>query len=107
MYSTMKSNIPEGKLLNLYRAFFILGDSATLKIVYELERYGEKNFSELRDELEINPATLSKKLKLLLESGLIAADRTHDHLRVYYSLNNHQKPLRRFLDSLERLAGEL
>ncbi len=103
----MKSKVTEDKLLELYRGFYILGDSASLKILYELERYGEKNFSELRDELDINPATLSKKLKLLVETGLIASDRSHDHLRVYYGIHQHAKPLRRFLDALERLSGEL
>lgn len=89
------------------RGFFLLGDSTILKVLYELERYGEKNFSELRDELDINPATLSKKLKLLVEIGLVASDRTHDHLRVYYSINKHQRALRRFLDTFERLTSDL
>lgn len=103
----MKKQLTEKQLIALYRGFYIFGDSASLKILYELERFGEKNFSELRDELGINPATLTKKLKLLVEAGIITADRSHDYLRVYYSIHNHQKPLRRFLDSLERLAGEL
>ena len=103
----MKKQLSEKQLIALYRAIFIFGDAASLKILYELDRYGEKNFTELRDELEINPATLTKKLRLLVEAGIVSVDRTHDHLRVYYAINNHQKPLKRFLDSLERLAGEL
>jgi DNA-binding HxlR family transcriptional regulator len=89
------------------RGFYLLGDSTVLKLLFELDRYGEKNFSQLRDQLAINPATLSKKLRLLVEVGLVASDRTHDHLRVYYSINKHQRPLRRFLDALERLANEI
>ena len=103
----MKKQMDEQQLVPLYRGFYIFGDAAILKILYELERYGEKNFSELRDELDINPATLTKKLKLLVETGLVAADRTHDHLRVYYAINDHQRPLKRFLDALERLSGDL
>jgi DNA-binding HxlR family transcriptional regulator len=103
----MKEHLNDRELLVLLRGFFILGDSSTLKILFELERYGEKTFSELRDQLDINPATLSKKLKLLVQVGLISSDRTHDHLRVYYSINKHQKPLRRFLDAFERLTGNL
>jgi DNA-binding HxlR family transcriptional regulator len=97
----------EKEIVQLYRVFFILGDSTNLKILFELERYGEKTFTELRDNLSINPATLSKKLKLLVQVGLIAPDKSHDHLRVFYSLHNHQKPLRRVLDSLERLSIDL
>jgi len=103
----MKNQMSPNQYQLIQRGFFILGDSACLKILYELERYGEKTFSELRDELELNPSTLTKKLKLLVECGLAVADRTHDHLRVYYSINNHRKPLKRFLDSLERLSGDL
>jgi DNA-binding HxlR family transcriptional regulator len=95
------------QLLKLYRTFFVLGDEASLKILFELERYGERNFSELKNNLSINPSTLSKKLKILTQFGLIAADKTHDHLRVYYSLHEHQKPLKRVLDSMERLSGDL
>lgn len=97
----------EQQLLALLRTFYILGDDANLKILYELERYGEKTFSQLRDGLAINPATLTKKLRLLIEVGIVSSDRTHDHLRVYYSIANHQRPLRRILDAIERLSGEL
>lgn len=103
----MKNHLSEKQQLVLLRGFYIFGDSAVLKILYELDRFGEKNFSELRDQLDINPATLSKKLRLLVEVGLVSSDRTHDHLRVYYSINNHQKPLRRLLDAMERLSSEL
>lgn len=92
---------------NLYRSFYILGDTQTLKILFELERYGDKNFTELKNSLAINPATLSKKLKLLTEVSLITPDKSHDKLRVYYSLYKHQKPLRRVLDAIERLSSDL
>jgi DNA-binding HxlR family transcriptional regulator len=95
------------ELIKLYRAFFILGDSASLKILFYLERYGEKTFTELKDSLAINPATLSKKLKILTQVGLISPDKSHDHLRVFYALHQHQRPLKRVLDSIERLAADL
>ncbi len=103
----MKDHLTEQQLLHIQRAFFIFGDVANLKILYELERYGEKNFTELRNQLDINPATLSKKLRILTEIGLVSPDRTHDHLRVYYSLSKHNKPVKRVLDAIERVAHEL
>lgn len=103
----MEQNLSETQLLSLLRGFYIVGDATNLKILYELERYGEKTFSELRDGLHINPATLSKKLRLLTQFGLVSSDKTHDHLRVYYSIANHQKSLRRVLDAIERLSGDL
>jgi DNA-binding HxlR family transcriptional regulator len=97
----------EKSVVKLYRTFFILGDVSSLKILFELERYGDKTFTELKDNLQINPSTLSKKLKLLTQVGLISPDKSHDHLRVFYSLNQHQKALRKVLDSLERLSTDL
>lgn len=97
----------EKSLLKLYATFLIIGDSTSLKILFELERYGDKTFTELKDNLKINPATLSKKLKLLTQVNLIAPDKSHDHLRVFYSLNQHQRPLKRVLDSIERLSAEI
>ncbi len=103
----MKNHYSTKELIALHRGFIVLGDSACMKILFELERFGEKNFTQLREELDINPATLSKKLQLLTEVGLISSDRTHDHLRVFYSINQHQRPLRRFLDAFERLANDI
>ena len=97
----------EKELVKLYRVFHVLGDSQCLKILFELERYGEKTFTELKDSLSINPATLSKKLKLLTQTSLITPDKSHYHLRVFYALHEHQRPLKRVLDSLERLAIDL
>jgi DNA-binding HxlR family transcriptional regulator len=97
----------EKELIKLYRAFYIFGDQTSLKILFELERYGEKTFTDLKNNLSINPATLSKKLKLLTQIGLVAPDKSHDHLRVYYGLHQHQRPLKRLLDSVERISLEL
>jgi DNA-binding HxlR family transcriptional regulator len=93
--------------LKLYRAFYVLGDNTNLKILFELDRYGEKTFTELKNNLSINPATLSKKLKILTKIGLITPDKSHDKLRVYYTLHNHQKGLKKILESIERLSTDL
>lgn len=95
------------QLVNLYRSFYLLGDYASLKILFELDRYGEKTFSELRDNLKINPATLSKKLKQLVQAELLVTDKSQDMLRVYYSLHKHQRYVRKILDGYERLSSEL
>lgn len=103
----MKNNLTEKELLSLYRGFFIFGDSTCMKILYELERYGEKNFTELKDVLEVNPSTLTKKLRLLTEADIITADKTRDKLRIYYSIKNHKRAIKRFIDAFERLSYDL
>ena len=97
----------EKDLIKLYRSFYIVGDTASLKILYELERFGEKTFTELKDSLSINPATLSKKLKILTQFDLVTPDRSHDHLHVYYGIHKHRRPLKRVLDATERLSTDL
>lgn len=91
-------------LLKLYQAFFVLGDNTNLKILFHLERNGEKTFTQLKEELNINPSTLSKKLKILTKFELVNPDKSHDHLRVFYTLHKHQRTLKRVLDSVERIA---
>lgn len=103
----MKENLSNEEMLILFRGFFVCGDAASLKILYELERFGDRNFTELKDQTGLNPATLSKKLKILTRVGLVKADKTHDQLRVYYSIAGHHRPIKRLLDAVERLAYDL
>jgi DNA-binding HxlR family transcriptional regulator len=94
----------EQQTINLYRAFFVIGDSTNLKILQELSSHGERTFSQLRDNLRINPSTLTKKLRLMMQFELVASDKTHDHLRVFYSLHKHQRELKKILESIERFS---
>lgn len=97
----------EIELKALLRTFALLGDAPTLKILYLLDRTGEKSFTELKEILRINPTTLSSRLKRLTQAGILEFDRLHDRLHVYYSISDNPKALRRVLDSLERFADDL
>lgn len=103
----MKDNLSEKELVSLHRGFYIFGDSTCIKILYELERYGQKNFTELKEALNVNPSTLTKKLRLLVDSKIISPDKTHDKLRIYYSITAHEKSVKRFIDAFERLSFDL
>lgn len=102
----MKQQLTEQELLSVYRGFYVLGDEASLKILYELVRFGEKTFTELKTELDINPATLTKKLRILTVAGIVMSDRTRDHLHVYYFVAPKQPALTRFISAFERLAHD-
>ena len=67
----------------------ILGDYWTLSIIQVLDGF-EKRFSEIERELEnVNPTTLSNRLKRLEEHGLIARkEETVDKLSVVYTLTD-------------------
>lgn len=103
----MKDNLSEKELLSLHRGFYIFADSTCVKILYELERYGQKNFTELKEALHVNPSTLTKKLRILVDSHIISQDKTHDKLRIYYSITAHEKSIKRFIDAFERVSFEL
>lgn len=103
----MRDNLSEQELVSLHRGFYIFGDAACIKILYELQRYGQKNFTELKEALNVNPSTLTKKLRLLVESQIISADKTHDKLRIYYSITAHERSVKRFIDAFERLSFDL
>ena len=94
----MKSHLTEQELLKLYRGFFVFGDPASLKILYLLERAGTKTFTQLKTELSLNPTTLSRRLKLLMQVGLITSESEAGKLNVYYTISAHRKQLKRFLD---------
>jgi DNA-binding HxlR family transcriptional regulator len=103
----MKVHNSEKELLALYRVFFLLGDNTSLKILYELDRYGEKSFTELLEHLDTNPGTLSKKLKILEEAGIVSADKTHDKRRVFYAISDHERTVRKLTELIDRLAMDL
>jgi DNA-binding HxlR family transcriptional regulator len=96
------------ELLAMYRVFHVLGDTHALKILYQLDTYGEQTFSQLRDTLSINPRSLSNRLKKLKALEFIHADSSRDSLRVFYNVHdNHQKSIKKLLDAYERLAVEV
>ena len=95
------------EFLSLQRSFFLLGDRQTLQILYALDTNGEMMFSQLRDELKINPRTLSDRLKRLQKARFIVADTSKDKLRVFYRIDDYPKEISRVLDAYERLATAL
>ncbi len=103
----MKSHLTEQEALKLYRGFFIFGDPAIMKILYILDRSGTKTFTQLKNELLLNPTTLSRRLKLLSEVGVISANSDDGKLHVYYTISNYHKQIKRYLDAVERLSFEL
>lgn len=97
----------EKALLKLRQAFFIYGDRTVLKILQELTLHRERTFSQLRDDLSINPASLTKKLNLLKKFEIVRAEKNRDNLRVFYSINHSQRQIKKLLDAIENLSQEL
>lgn len=49
----------------------LLGDEHNLLILFELMKFGEKSFNELKRMTDINAVSLSKKLHLLRCEGIV------------------------------------
>lgn len=82
-------NVSEDELSNLAELFKIFGDSTRIKILYDLFE-GEKNVSEICEDLEMNQSAISHQLKILKTSKLIKARR--DGKAMIYSLaDDHVK----------------
>ena len=84
-------DIGEEELLDLAELFKMFADSTRIKILYDLFD-GEKNVSEICDDIEMNQSAVSHQLKLLKTSKLVNSRR--DGKAVIYSLaDDHVKTI--------------
>ena len=95
---TMKVNVEhklrdvsEEELLDLADLFKMFADSSRIKILYDLFD-GEKNVSEICEDIEMNQSAVSHQLKALKTAKLVKSRR--DGKAIYYSLDdNHVKTI--------------
>ncbi len=76
-------NVSEEELCDLAELFKVFGDSTRIKILYDLFD-GEKNVTEICEDLDMNQSAISHQLKILKTSRLITARR--DGKAMIYSL---------------------
>lgn len=83
--------VPEEELIDLAELFKMFADSTRIKILYDLFQ-GEKNVTEICNDLEMNQSAISHQLKILRSSKLIKARR--DGKMMLYSLaDEHVKTI--------------
>ncbi len=78
-------DMTEEELLELADLFKMFSDSTRIKILYELFD-GEKNVSEICDDIEMNQSAVSHQLKALKTGKLVKSRRAGK--AVYYSLDD-------------------
>lgn len=84
-------NVSEDELSDLAELFKVFGDSTRIKILYDLFD-GEKNVTEICDDLEMNQSAVSHQLKILKTSKLITSRR--DGKSMFYMLaDDHVKTI--------------
>ena len=67
-------DVPEEELIDLAELFKMFADSTRIKILYDLFQ-GEKNVTQICNDLEMNQSAVSHQLKILRSSKLIKARR--------------------------------
>lgn len=87
----MLRDIEEEELLELADLFKMFADSTRIKILYSLFA-GEKNVTEICDEIEMNQSAVSHQLKALKNAKLVRSKR--DGKAIIYSLaDEHVKTI--------------
>ena len=90
-------DVPEEELIDLAELFKMFADSTRIKILYDLFQgekkfQGEKNVTQICNDLEMNQSAVSHQLKILRSSKLIKARR--DGKMMLYSLaDEHVKTI--------------
>lgn len=78
-------DMTEEELLELADLFKMFSDSTRIKILYELFD-GEKNVSEICEDIEMNQSAVSHQLKALKTAKLVKSRR--EGKAIYYSLDD-------------------
>ena len=81
----MLKDMSEEELLQLADLFKTFADSTRIKILYDLFD-GEKNVTEICDDIEMNQSAVSHQLKALKNAKLVKSRR--DGKAIYYSLDD-------------------
>lgn len=85
MNEYMLKDMSEEELLELADLFKTFADSTRIKILYDLFD-GEKNVTEICDDIEMNQSAVSHQLKALKNAKLVKSRRAGK--AIYYSLDD-------------------
>lgn len=85
------ADVSEDELSNLAELFKVFGDSTRIRILYDLIN-GEKNVTEICEDLEMNQSAISHQLKLLKSSKLINSRREGKQM-IYFLADDHVKTI--------------
>jgi len=81
----------ETELIELSELFKVFGDSTRIRILYDLMQ-GERNVTEITEDLEMNQSAISHQLKILKMAKLIRV-RREGKTMVYSLADEHVKTI--------------
>jgi DNA-binding HxlR family transcriptional regulator len=98
----MRTIYSQEQLLKTKHISAVIGDVSNILILYELINFGEKSFNELKRMTEINPVTLSKKLRVLKQEGLV--DSHHKGIENHYFVTEDAEQFKPLIKHIEKLV---
>ena len=87
----------------LRKIIAVIGHYQTLMIVAELLIVKQICFNELRKKIGVNPASMDKYLKLLVDENIVKKDETAEVMRNWYSLTQKGLKLGKVITILKKL----
>ena len=81
----------ENELYDLAELFKIFGDSTRIRILYDL-MHGEKNVTEIAEDLSMNQSAISHQLKILKQAKLVKS-RREGRTVIYYLADDHVRTI--------------
>ena len=79
----------ETELIEMAELFKVFGDSTRIRILYDLME-GERNVTEIADDLQMNQPAISHQLKILKTAKLINS-RREGKMMIYSLADDHVK----------------
>lgn len=97
----------EGGGCQLSELFRLLGERYTPDIIHLVLQHESLRFTEIQDELEMSPNTLTQRLKTLTEAGLVTRE-AYEEIppRVEYAATDKARDLRSVFDTLTEWAED-
>ena len=84
-------DVPEEELIDLAELFKMFADSTRIKILYDLFQ-GEKNVTQICNDLEMNQSAVSHQLKILKQNKLVKNNREGKSI-LYELADEHVKDI--------------
>jgi DNA-binding HxlR family transcriptional regulator len=97
----MRRSYSQAKINRIVNTTSIVGDQYNLLIFFELTKFGEKSFNELKRMTQINAVTLTRKLRFLEKEKLI--QKRYSGKEVIYSLTPKAGKLKAVIEGISSL----
>lgn len=98
----MRKTFSQDKITKIIKTTAIIGDQYNLLIFFELTKFGEKSFNELKRMTQIKAVTLTRKLRALEANELVC--KRSAGKEILYSLTPNAQKLKPIIEDISRVV---